>query len=167
MKKFFLTLFALMAISVFTAMAQDGEDTYRYEIEDFTGGVAPEGRVLVKVWNYGKKETITRQLCMRNAVHGVIFKGVSGSSRTGLNKGHTALVPDGYNSHKDYFDNFFGNGDYLQFVEVTNNGNIQPGDRIKISRKEYKIGMVCSINYNALRQRLEKDGISKGLNFLF
>jgi hypothetical protein len=52
-------------------------------------------------------------------------------------------------------------------VELTNNGNIQAGDRIKISSKEYKVGMACIVNYTALRAKLEGDGIAKGLNFLF
>lgn len=166
-KHLFFLLFLSLFIAV-TANAKDEEEnTYRYELENVTDGTMPEGRLLVKVWNYGKKEKITRQLCMRNAVHGVIFKGIAGGKASSLNKGHAALCPDGYSAHTDYFNNFFESGDYMQFVELTNNGNIQPGDRIKISSKEYKIGMLCIINFNALRDRLQKDGISKGLNSLF
>jgi len=162
-----MLLYFLMTLAL-TVNAK-GEETgiYRYEIENFTDGTMPDGRILVKVWNYGKKENITRQLCMRNAVHGVMFKGVAGGKVSGLNKGHAALCPDGYAAHSDYFNNFFESGDYMQFVELSNNGNIQPEDRIKISSKEYKIGMLCIINLNALRERLQKDGISKGLNSLF
>ena len=148
MKRIGLLMVCMMVMAVFTANAKDGEsETYRYELEALDG-VASEGRVLLKVWSYGKKEKLTRQACMANAVHGIIFKG-------------------GYAAHKDYFDTFFRNGEYLQFVELTNNGNIQAGDRIKISSKEYKVGMACIVNYTALRAKLEGDGIAKGLNFLF
>ena len=168
MKKIAFLLCCMSLFVVLTATAKDEEEnTYRYELENFTDGTMANGYIMVKVWNYGKKEKITRQTCMRNAVHGVIFKGVRGGKASGLNKGHAALCPDGYSAHTDYFDNFFGSGDYMQYVELTNNGNIQPGDRIKISSKEYKIGMVCIINFNALRDRLQKDGVSKGLNSLF
>ena len=159
MKKIAFLLCCMSLFAVLTASAKDEEEnTYRYELENLTDRTMADGQIMVKVWNYGKKEKITRQTCMRNAVHGVIFKGVSGGR---------ALCPDGYSAHTDYFDNFFNSGDYMQFVELTNNGNIQPEDRIKISSKEYKIGMVCIINFNALRDRLQKDGVSKGLNSLF
>ena len=168
MKKFAFLLFCMSLFVVVTATAKDEEEnTYRYELENYTDATMPDGNIMVKVWNYGKKEKITRQTCMRNAVHGVLFKGVSGGRASGLSKGHAALCPDGYSAHTDYFDNFFNSGDYMKYVELTNNGNIQPEDRIKISSKEYKIGMVCIINFNALRDRLQKDGISKGLNSLF
>ena len=168
MKNFAFLLICMSLFVVVTATARDDEeDTYRYELENYTDRTMSDGYIMVKVWNYGRKEKITRQTCMRNAVHGVIFKGVSGDRASGLNKGHAALCPDGYSAHTDYFDNFFNSGDYMQFVELTNNGNIQAGDRIKISSKEYKIAMVCIINYNALRDRLQKDGVAKGLNSLF
>ena len=168
MKNFAFLLICMSLFVVVTATARDDEeDSYRYELENYTDRTMSDGYIMVKVWNYGRKEKITRQTCMRNAVHGVIFKGVSGGRASGLNKGHAALCPDGYSAHTDYFDNFFNSGDYMQFVELTNNGNIQAGDRIKISSKEYKIAMVCIINYNALRDRLQKDGVAKGLNSLF
>lgn len=166
MKKFGLLLVSMLVMSVFTANADDVEDAYRYELEALDG-VASEGRVLMKVWSYGKKEKLTRQKCMANAVHGIIFKGAPAGGSAGLVKGSKAICPEGFVAHKDYFENFFENGEYLQFVELTNNGNIQPGDRIKISSKEYKVGMCVIVNYNALRQKLEGDGIAKGLNFLF
>ena len=167
MKRFGLLMVCMMVMAVFTANAKDGEsETYRYELEA-VDGVASDGRVIMKVWSYGKKEKVTRQACMANAVHGVIFKGAPAGAGSGLIKGSKALCPEGYAAHKDYFDTFFRNGEYLQSVELTNNGNIQAGDRIKISSREYKVGMVCIVNYTALRAKLEGDGIAKGLNFLF
>ncbi len=167
MRKILFLLFSMSLIIVAANAKDKEEDTYRYELENFSDGTTPDDRFVVKVWNYGKKEKITRQLCMRNAVHGIIFKGVSGDRATGLNKGHAALCPEGYAAHKEYFDRFFDSGDYLQFVQLSNNGNILPEDRIKISNKEYKIGMYCIINLTALRDRLQKDGVAKGLNSFF
>ena len=153
----------------------NARDVAQANYENVIASAANDGTWQAAAWwlerrrpqQYGKKEKITRRTCMRNAVHGVMFKGISGGRSSGLSKGHAALCPDGYSAHTDYFDNFFGSGDYMQYVELTNNGNIQPEDRIKISSKEYKIGMVCIINFNALRERLQKDGVSKGLNSLF
>ena len=118
MKKFAFLLFCMSLFVVVTATAKDDEEnTYRYELENYTDRTMADGYIMIKVWNYGKKEKITRQTCMRNAVHGVIFKGVRGGKASGLNKGHAALCPDGYSAHTDYFDNFFNSGDYMQGVQ--------------------------------------------------
>ena len=100
MKKIAFLLCCMSLFAVLTASAKDEEEnTYRYELENLTDRTMADGQIMVKVWNYGKKEKITRQTCMRNAVHGVIFKGVSGGRASGLNKGHAALCPDGYSAH--------------------------------------------------------------------
>lgn len=138
---------------------------YLYEIESFEGKVPVQsGYCIVKVWNYGKREKITTNTCMENAIHGVIFKGYAALN---ADKGKKALVPEGYEAHKDYFDNFFNTGQYLQYVSLTNKGELGAGDIIKVRKKEYKVGMVVLINYSALRKRLEDDKIIKGLDFLF
>lgn len=148
--------------------AKDDEDKYKYELDSFDGSVAAkEGYCIVKVWNYGKKERLTRDNCMRNAIHGILFKGYMATGNRMADKGKKPLVPEGYDAHKKYFDDFFESGDYLQYVQLTNNGQLNAGDVIKIDKKRYKVGMVVLINYNALRDRLEKDKIIKSLDFLF
>jgi uncharacterized OB-fold protein len=52
-------------------------------------------------------------------------------------------------------------------VNLTNNGAIAPGDMIKVDKKEYKVGMLVTINVAELRKRLEKDGIIKSMNSFF
>lgn len=165
MKK--LILLTLSLFLCFWVNAQD-KNEYLYELESFEGRVAAEGGTcLVKVWNYGKREKITRKRCMENAVHGILFKGYAAANNLSADKGRKALVPEGYMAHKDYFDRFFSSGDYLQFVQLTNNGAINSQDLIKISKREYKIGMVVLISYDALRKRLEADQIIKRLDYLF
>jgi hypothetical protein len=165
MKKFIL--FALCSFFCFVANAQDKKE-YLYEIESFEGRVAAEGGTcLVKVWNYGKREKFTRKHCMEMAIHGILFKGYAAANNLSADKGRKALVPEGYASHKDYFDKFFSSGEYLQYVQLTNNGAIDARDLIKISKREYKIGMVVLISYDALRKRLENDNIIKRLDYLF
>ena len=78
----------------------------------------------------------------------------------------SALVPDGYESHQDYFDAFFASGDYLQFIQPASKGAQQAGDVVKI-KKDYKVGLLVQVNLSALRKRLEKDGITKGVRSLF
>lgn len=40
-------------------------------------------------------------------------------------------------------------------------------DRVKVSNKEYKIGVIVSASKNSLRKSLEDAGIIKGLNMHF
>ena len=64
-------------------------------------------------------------------------------------------------AHEDYFKQFFDDGGkYMQFVSLTNAGAIAPGDHLKVG-KEYKIGLIVSVNVDALRKQLETDGIIK------
>ena len=50
----------------------------------------------------------------------------------------------------------------MKFVNVTGDGSVAAEDRLKVG-KEYKIGVVVSINVNLLRKDLETAGIIKGL----
>jgi len=101
----------------------------------------------------------------KNAVHGIIFKGFPKKDRV---QGQKPIVTDPTIDiqNKDFFEQFFktGGGDYMRFVTLANNGQIGLGDRIKISKKEYKIGVVVSVNKSELRKYLEKAGIIKGLS---
>ena len=161
-------LLSLLCPAMMMAGKGGDDDIYRYEIESFDGRVSSQtGSCVVKVWSYGKKENVTRNVCMKNAVHGVLFKGYAATSGRSADKGREALVPEGYAAHEAYFDEFFDSGDYLQYVQLTNNGQLTAGDVIKVSKREYKIGMVVTIDYDALRKRLEKDKIVKPLDFLF
>ena len=64
----------------------------------------------------------------------------------------------------EFFKDFFQDGGkYMKFVSLVNNGAIDAGDRIKIG-KEYKIGIVVSVNVAALRKDLEDAGIIKSLS---
>jgi hypothetical protein len=70
-----------------------------------------------------------------------------------------ALLKDGsYEKYAEYLDKFFASGEYLQFIEETNKGF---QDVIKISSKEYKVGISVKVNVKGLKQKLEKDGIIK------
>ena len=152
-------------VCVLTAFAGNKVDPmYEYEIVSFEGAVAPSaGWHVVKVWSYGKRESLTRENNMKNAVHGVLFKGYP---KLGANAGLKALVPEGYEAHKEFFDEFF-RGKFMQYVQVTNNGNLAAGDVVKIDKKRYKVGMVVVVNVNGLRKYLEDEKIIEPLDFLF
>lgn len=167
MKKIMFIALAFMFFAL-NANAKKNEIVgYDYELVTVKGGGgATSGFRIFKVWSYcKKKELLTQEICMRNAVHGILFKGLAGADDEGGNL--NALVPEGYDSNAEYFNNFFSSGDYQQYIQLTSKGAQQAGDVIKTSKKEWKVGLLVQINYKALRKRLEKDGIIQSTNDIF
>ncbi|MDR3180689.1 MAG: hypothetical protein LBT61_02020 [Prevotellaceae bacterium] len=138
---------------------------WRYEIEPVATGV--QGTYQIKVWSYSKDPNVAAEQAKKNAVHGVIFKGIAGTQRLQSQK---ALVTDSNmeEKRKDFFESFFADGGaYMKFVNLTNNHlTIAAGDRIKIG-KEYKVGIIVSVNKDALRKELENAGIIAKLGDIF
>lgn len=138
---------------------------WRYEIEP-TSGQATQGSILVKVWSYSKDKTVAQTQAGKNAVHGVLFKGVSA-----LNDGNSRVPaqrpiitdPNIESKYADFFKDFFSDrGKYMKYVNFVNNGVPAAGDIIKI-KNEYKIGVKVSISKDALRKEMEAEGIIKSL----
>lgn len=160
MKKLFL-LIALVSIIIPNTLAKGGNDDARYEIE--MAEVGEPGTLVVKVWCYNKKPQISEDIAKVNALKGVLFKGISDSGRM---KGRKALVEDGYENHKDYFDDFFKGGKYAKYSRVALNNYVEQNSLIKVG-KLYKIGKIVVISYNDLRKQLETDKVIKGLDYGF
>ena len=160
MKKLLLLLFIFVGTNT-VGSAKEKVDNNRYEIE--MAEVGEPGTLVVKVWCYSKKPKISEDLAKMNAIKGVLFKGVSDSGRM---KGRKALVDDGYENHKDYFDIFFNEGKYLNYSRVALNNYVEQNSLIKVG-KLYKIGKIVVISYNDLRKQLETDKIIKGLDYGF
>ncbi len=164
-----LTALLLLCFS-FNATAQRkkrlaNKDTkeWRYDVE--CEGIAKQGSKLVKVWSYSKNPKFAIAQAMKNAVHGMVFKGYA----SGTN-GCTSFKPlvtnaGAENDHKSFFKTFFSDGgEFRKYVTAAADGNIAPGDRLKISKKEYKIGVVVNVTTDLLRKRLEAEGIIRGLS---
>lgn len=163
-----ILLFALMLIVPAVGFSQKkkikkaNEDTaqWRYEIEALEVGT--QGTCLVKVWSYSKKPEVASSQSRKNAVHGVIFKGIPTKDRI---PGKKPLVQNASAEaeHADFFKNFFADGGaFMRYVTLTNNGAIEAGDVMKIG-KEYKVGVNVTVNYSELRKALEDAGVIKKL----
>jgi hypothetical protein len=158
-----ILLFAVFTIAC--GSAQKTADKYtrqwRYEIEAVSVGT--QGTYLIKVWSYSKKPELAIEQAKKNAIHGVIFSGFTGM------QGVSGQKPLTTNSNleeekKDFFDPFFADGGkYMKFVSITNDGSIAAKDRLKVG-KEYKIGVIVSVNIALLRKDLEDTGIIKKLD---
>ena len=160
MRKIIL-VFVLFSIIAPMSMGQKKIDYDKYEIE--IAEIGELGTLVVKVWCYNKKPQISEDVAKMNAIKGVLFKGVSDSGRM---KGRKALVEDGYENHKDYFDDFFKEGKYAKYSRVALNNYVEQNSLIKVG-KLYKIGKIVVVSYNDLRKQLENDKIIKGLDYGF
>jgi hypothetical protein len=160
----FYFLFYIAIVSCLHLFAQRNarseRNEWQYEIEAYGTGV--QGTYQVKVWTYTEKPENAIELAAKNAVHGIIFRGFPDKDR--ISGQHPlAQRPNLEQEQGSFFREFFQEGGkYLQFVNLVNQGSIGPGDRIKIGR-QYKIGVVVSVNVAGLRKNLEDAGIIKSL----
>ena len=167
MKRFFLMcLAAIVAVGMSAQKAQQKKldrETFewRYEIQAAVGqGVT--GTVLVRVWTYSKKPLLAEGQAGKNAVHGIMFKGFPETrSASGNIAGRAPLIsdPSVEAANEDYFYEFFKKGGLYQRY-ITYIGNGQP-DKTEQVGKEYKIGITVVVMVDALKKRLEDDGIIK------
>ena len=156
-KLFFALTLALLSFVTLSVSAK-GNDEGQYEIE--IAEIGKPGEVVVRVWYYSKKANVNESVYKECAINGAMFKGVNDSGRM---KGRKPLVADGYDSHKDYFDQFFSNREYQKYARMAMNGLVDHNSLVKVG-KLYKVGKIVIISYNELRARLESDNIIKGLN---
>ena len=139
--------------------ADKDTEAWRYEIEVMQTGT--EGTYLIKVFSYSKKPDVATEQAKKNAVHGIIFQGFAG--KQGI-PGKPALAPVNLEQEKgEFFESFFKDGGkYMKFVSLSTDGAVAAEDRMKIG-KEYKVGVIVSVNVAALRKDLEDAGIIKAL----
>jgi DNA polymerase III alpha subunit len=140
--------------------ADKNTQEWKYEIEVVSVGV--QGTYLVKVWSYSKKPNVAIEQAKKNAVHGIIFKGFAGKPGVSGQKALTSN-PALEQEQAAFFKDFFADGGkFMKFVSLTNDGAVAAGDVLKVG-KEYKIGVIVSVNVAYLRKDLESAGIIKGL----
>lgn len=160
MKKFLLLVAALLVVVGASAASRKSKTTdtevFKYEIEGVKEG--SQGTYLVRVWSYSNKSKIDLEICKKNAVHGVIFKGYAANDGVRPQK-PLVTTPGAEVQHADYFELFFKDGgEYNKYITITA-GSQQV---VKVG-KQYHIGLVVSVSKDALRKALEQAGVVKSL----
>jgi hypothetical protein len=131
---------------------------WRYEIEG--AGVGIQGTYQVKVWTYSKSAKVAIEQAKKNAVHGIIFRGFTANDKVRTGQKPLAQSSNLEQENADFFKYFFADGGkYLKFV--TNSANYAT-ELLKVG-KEYKVGIIVSVNVSELRKDLEDAGMIKGL----
>lgn len=129
---------------------------FRYEIECAGNGV--QGTYLIKVWSYSKKRAVAIEQSKKNAVHGVIFKGYTGANGC-VPQRPLASSAGVEKEYEAYFKSFFADGgEYYKYVSVSGSSV----ESVKVG-KEYKVGVVVSVQKDELRRALEQAGVIKRL----
>lgn len=154
-------LFANLALGQARKKAENDTFEWRYEIEVVNTGT--QGTKQVKVWTYSKKADVAMEQAKKNAVHGIIFKGMPDNGPVRGDK-PMAQDPNLEASQEEFFKEFFKDGGkYSKYVTLVNNGAIAAGDIMKVG-KEFKVGVIVSVNTGGLRKDLESAGIIKSLS---
>ena len=134
------------------------EDTnsFRYDIEYCKSS---DGFLLVKVWSYSKSANLALEQARKNAVHGVIFRGFVSTNHDDASIPPLAKDPMIEATHADFFETFFDDetGSYMRYAPSI----IESSKQVVKFGKEYKAGVVVTVNHNMLRKHLEEAGIIK------
>jgi len=159
--KFILLTIILLCCYAGYAQAKKkaNKETLQYRYDIVCEGEGVQGSYLIKVWSYSKRAAIATEQSRKNAVHGVIFKGIVGVGQKCQSQRPLASTPTIEQQHADFFKKFFSDGgDYQKYVTTS-----MRTESVKVG-KEYKIGVVVSVSKDQLRKDLEAAGIIKGLS---
>ena len=160
-----------MGFSQNDAINDANEETknWRYEIE--CEGVGQQGVFIIKVFSYSRRKDVAIEQAKKNAIHGVIFKGIPSGKQGCVNQPPLARSSNLEQQKRDYFNSFFSEGGkYMKFVNLTTDGAVKASDRYVVGgrgflkRKQYKIGVIVSVNMARLRQELEEAGVIRKLS---
>jgi len=155
-----IAVFLIFSISGYSQKKKNPAAFYNYEVECLGTGI--DGTQLIKVWGYGKKPNDAVEQAKKNAVHAVMFKGIL-TGKPGCMMRPLITDPGAEQQHQDYFDAFFkSNGKYMNFVNVSSDGSIDPKDRLKVGG-QYKVAVIVSVSHAALRKELEAASVIKPL----
>lgn len=157
MRKDFVIM-GLISLALTTSSCASQQQVFGYEMTCL--GVGTEGSNLLKVYSYGKTYDKSVEQAKHDAVHGILFKGIVGSN--GCANQPAMLKPQEQVANQAFFDEFFKKGEYLRFVNISNDGSVSGADRLKVGNM-YKIGVTVSVQKDALRKYLEQAGVIKPL----
>lgn len=158
--KSFIRTSLLLLVPILT-FVQCGPSKPDYNYEHTCVGTGEDGLNVLKVFSYGKTVAEAIEKSKQNAVHAVLFKGINcagGRVQPPLTKNDDA------EKHRAYFDEFFKSKKYLQYVTLSGDGSVNPKDRIKTDSGKYKVGIGVVVRRDALRKKLEADGIIRSMN---
>jgi len=155
--KLLLTIVVLCS-SISILQAKDKESALRYDIE-CAGQEGMTGTYLVMAWVYSPKANVSTDIIKEAAIRGVLFRGYQGTGCVS----QKAMIKDAgtENDKADFFNVFFGKGgQFLNYATALEDSF----EVIKLSKKEYKVGMIVSVSKDNLRKAMEDADVIKKLS---
>ena len=155
MKDFFRLFMLIIVCMLSVSAAQAKDEPTVYFIEG--AGTGTSGTYLVQVTALSRRAGVSDDELCRYGVHGVLFRGFQNGTY-GQQKplAGSALAET---EHKDFYDKFFDDGIYRTYATMVS------GTRrvVKVDKK-YRITATVTVQKDALRKDLEKQGIIKALS---
>ena len=116
---------------------------------------------IVSVQSTGKSIESAKADAAKDVVYRLLFEGLPGSSSNRIGA-QAALVPDISIREKNnvYFDRFFSSKEYLSFIDPL----VEDIPKVVKTNNKYRVTSKMVVKKEALRKKLEKDGIIKSLS---
>lgn len=162
----FFILFAVMLASGTQAKKYKFTFTPPYEIEQVR--VAKEGTKFVQSWAVDKNADKAIILAKQNAVAAMLFTGIAPNDvmGAGVIPPLFSQGPAAYEQYKDYFDNFFQQGEFLKYAIDVNSTYPTGQNNIKTPEGR-RVGVYLQLLYEDLRQFLIKENMIKAMGSQF
>ena len=145
-------------------MAQDRTRTWQYEsICAESGGT--ESSYLIQVTSYVPDLKLALQQAKKNAIHAVLFKGITGNN-LGCSTKDPLIRDSNYDSNFMYFEDFFYNTLQYNKYATAPSGSAESSETYKIKgKKNFRVTFIISVNADEIRKKLEFDKIIQPLGF--
>tara|TARA_Y100000768_G_scaffold223039_1_gene168254 strand:+ start:1282 stop:2727 length:1446 start_codon:yes stop_codon:yes gene_type:complete len=145
-------------------MAQERTRNWQYEsICAESGGT--ESSYLIQVTSYVPDLKLALPQAKKNAIHAVLFKGVSGNN-LGCTTKDPLITDSNYQANFDYFEDFFFNTSQYNKFSTAPSGSAESSETYKVKgKKNFRVTFIISVNVDDLRKKLEFDKIIQELGF--
>lgn len=162
MKKIFALLLALAILSPSMALAKKNDQGLVPEYQAQGAGMTTDNSRQVIISILSTKKDVTDADLAKAAVHAVLFRDYDDMTNSGYGSvvsQKSLLDPTVEKERVDFFEPFFKNGDYMNYVQVVSDSR-----RVLKSGKLFKISAKVRVNATALSKLLQKQGIRKNLS---
>jgi hypothetical protein len=145
-------------------MSDERTRTWQYEsICAESGGT--ESSYLVQITSYVPDLRLALEQAKRDAIHAVLFKGISGNN-LGCSTKDPLVIDSYYDNNFKYFEDFFYNSSQYQKYATAPSGSAEKSETYKVKQKKnFKVTFIISVNVDELRKKLEFDKIIEKLGF--
>jgi len=151
-------LILLFFILILSCLSTHSQKQFAYQLECIS--VEISGSISIKIWNTKKGKNYSQLQSRKDAVHALLFSGVTGHNGC-ISQKPLLSTPKSIEAFKKIDNAFFSkNGDWGKYTREASVASILPQ---QIGDKKWKVYQV-SVSKDLLRKYLEEQKIIKSLN---